>query len=519
MPGLEPDAARAAADDAAGDRHVASSTTHRVIRGALILLSTQPVTWASSLLMVIFVPRLLDSRALGEYQLAASLSGVLLAVLSLGLPAVLTRRIAADPASARATISTGLVLQVGLGLLGAALVLALVPAFGLLPISLPLLAVVLLAMVLTQGQNVLNAALTGYQLMGRFAWSNAVTIATSAILAIGFLSLGFGPVGLASAGLLPLVVVTVVVWRRLGIGFDPRGVTRSSLVSLALLGLPFLGWDVLVRLRTEGEALVLGLMLSVETVGWFSAALRVVAIPVFVPTLIVTPLMPALSQIVGQREAFAATVRRAFELTLIVTVGVSAAIFAFAPAVPSVLGWAPEYAPAVPLMQVLVWFFPLLSMGMVFGSSLVALGRERKLLLANLVATVFQYALMLLAIPLTDAWLGNGALGAAGARVASEVVMLVAAQRILPRGIVTLGTWLYAARVLLAGVVLIGAVAALLPLVDLHWTWSPIALGAVGAVGGLAYVAALFALRTVRPSDVRLALGWLTERLRQRTGA
>jgi len=51
-----------------------------------------------------------------------------------------------------------------------------------------------------------------------------------------------------------------------------------------------------------------------------------------VPTLIVTPLMPALSQIVGQREAFAQTVRRAYELTLIVTMGVSAGIFAFASA-------------------------------------------------------------------------------------------------------------------------------------------------------------------------------------------
>ena len=36
---------------------VGASTTRRVMRGALMLLSTQPITWAASLAMTIFVPR------------------------------------------------------------------------------------------------------------------------------------------------------------------------------------------------------------------------------------------------------------------------------------------------------------------------------------------------------------------------------------------------------------------------------------------------------------------------------
>jgi O-antigen/teichoic acid export membrane protein len=490
--------------------HVASSATHRVIRGALILLSTQPVTWACSLLLVIFVPRLMDSRSLGEYQMAVSLEGVLISLLSLGVPSVLTRRIAAAPDTARRDISTALTLLVGLGTLGSLVVLVVVPATGLLPISTSLLALVLVMMVLTQAQTVLHAALTGFQLMGRFAWSNAATAAATAALVLLFLSLGWGAIGFVAAGLVPLIVVTAFFWHRLGIGFDPAGINRPALLGLAALGLPFLGWDLLVRLRTEGESLILGTMLSVEAVGWWSAALRVVAIPVFVPTLIVTPLMPALSQIATRREAFASTVRRSFELTLIVTVGVSAGIFAFAPMVPSILGWAPEYEAAVPLMQVLVCFFPLLSMGMVFGASLIALGQERRLLLANIAATVVQYSLIFLAVPTAATMLGNGAIGAAVARVASEVVMLVAAQILLPRGVITLGTWAFAGRVLLAGAVLVSAVTWVLPLVGPLWP-------AAALLGGLAYVACLFLLRTVRPSDVRLAVGWLTERLRRRT--
>lgn len=495
-------------DGAMSSSHVASSTTRRVIRGALILLSTQPVTWAASLLLVIFVPRLLDSRELGEYQMAVSLEGVLIALLSLGIPSVLTRRLASHPETAKRDISTALTLLIGLGTLGSIVVLLVVPATGLLPISTPLLALVLVVMVLTQFQSVLHAALTGFQRMGGFAWSNAATAASTALLAIAFISMGWGNLGFVAGGLVPLLIVTTFFWVRLGIGFDRTGMRRPALLGLAGLGLPFLGWEILVRLRTEGEALVLGTILTVEAVGWWSAAMRVVAIPVFVPTLIVTPLMPALSQIVDDREAFASTLRRAFELTLIVTMGASAGIFAFAPIVPSVLGWAPEYQATVPLMQVLVCFFPLLSMGMVFGAAMVALGEERRLLAANIGATVVQYGLVFALVPVAAVWLGNGAIGAAVGRVLSEVVMLVAAQFILPRGALTLGMWLFAVRVLLAGVILVAVATFLLPLAG--WLWP---LAAVG--GGLAYLVALFVLRTIRTSDVQLGVSWVAGRLRR----
>jgi len=183
---------------------VASSTTRRVIRGALILLSTQPVTWAASLLLVIFVPRLLVSRALGEYQMAVSLEGVLIALLSLGVPSVLTRRIASAPGTANRDISTALTLLVGLGTLGAIVVLLLVPATGLLPISTPLLALVLVAMVLTQFQSVLHSSLTGFQRMGGYAWSNAAT-AVATVRRNARATPASGPPGSSSSTSAPMI--------------------------------------------------------------------------------------------------------------------------------------------------------------------------------------------------------------------------------------------------------------------------------------------------------------------------
>jgi len=486
-----------------------ASTIHRVMRGALLLLSTQPITWACSLLMTIFIPRLLDSRSFGEYTVAVTLSGLLGAVVSLGVPTVLTRHIASHPESAKTDATTALSLLVGLGVVVALIGFVVVPATGLLEISTPLLIVALVGMVVVQGQNVMNAALVGLQWMGRYAWSNALLSVCITAVALIVLGLGGGAFGFALAAVVPLLVVVAGVWIWFGLGLDWSGTNPQSLRMFATMGLPFLAWGALVRFRSEGEMLFLGSMLNIETVGWWNVAMRIVVIPLFVPTLIVTPLLPALSQIVGDHASFSATLRRGFELTTVVSVGASAAILAFAPIVPSVLGWAPEYQAAVPLMQVLVLFFPLASISMVFGTGLMALGDERRLLLANVAATALQYVLLVPAVPLATAWIGNGALGAAFTRVASEFVMLVAVQVLLPRGMVTLRTWLFAVRVLVAGAVLVAVSSALL---SVAWPLAAMA-------GGLAYLATLFLVRAVRPSDLRLMIGWVRATLRRRQGA
>src|SRR5436190_4224475 len=170
-------------------------TTRRVISGALTLLSTQPITWTSSLLLTIFIPRLLDGRSLGEYTIAVTLAALVGEVVSLGVPTVLTRRIAAQPAGAVADITRALVLLVGLGIVVAVIAPLAIAGTGLLTVSTALLAVVFAGMVVTQGRSVLSAALTGYQWMGRYAWSNALVSVAITALSIFVLGLGAGAVG------------------------------------------------------------------------------------------------------------------------------------------------------------------------------------------------------------------------------------------------------------------------------------------------------------------------------------
>jgi len=285
---------------------------------------------------------------------------------------------------------------------------------------------------------------------------------------------------------------TAVTWRQMGVRLDREGLSWESTRALASTGLPFLVWQVLLRVRGDVDSIVLGRLLSVEAVGWWNAGQRIIAIPVFVPVLVATPLLPALTSIRDDRDAFGRTLRRSFELTVLVTVGVSSVIAGFAPVVPATLGWSSEYIAAVPIMQIMAPMLPLVSISMVLGTALIALGYERRWLLVNAVATAMQYVVLFLGIPFTESQFGNGTIGAAAGRIVAEVMMVSGALILLPRGMIDWACWFYVARAALVGT---GSTLAILAL-------APTSIILAGLAGGTVFGCGQLLLRTVRLADL-----------------
>jgi O-antigen/teichoic acid export membrane protein len=488
-------------------RHDARSAVQRVLAGALTLLSTQPITWACSLLTAVYLPRLIDGQAYGEYGIAAAFTGLVGSLLSLGLPTALTRRIAARPETTTSDATGALVLQVGLGLAASAVCMLVLPWTGVLKVSPSLLPLAYVGMIVVLVQNVLLAVLTGQQQIGRYAWLTVVTTVVVTLLSIVLLALGGGAVGLQIAVVVPTLVIVVVGWKRFGIGFDLSTLSRASMRTLAVIGLPFLGWNVLIRFRTESDVVFLGWLLTAQSVGVWNVAQKISFMPIFVPTMIMTPLLPVLSRLVHDRITFARVLRHSFDASIILTVFISASLFAVAPILPSFLGWPAEYGASARVIQLLAPVLPLIAIGMVLGTGLIALGDERRWLLANGVATATMFPLLYFGIPLAQERLGDGLIGAAVARTMPELVMVVAALVLLPRWALPASAWLVPIRVMIAGAVLIG-VAMLVG--ERLW---PLGI----AAGSLAFVLLLLGLGVTRPADLVLALAWARARMRRRS--
>lgn len=458
----------------------------------MVLLSTQPITWAATLLLTVHLPRYLDGRAMGELSIAMSAAAIVGTLAGFGLTTVLTRTVASHKAGASAAVSASLVIVTGLSMLGAAITV-MIGLSGRVPdIGVPLLTLAMVGMIVVQVQAVLFAVLAGQQRLGEFAWVNAAALLIASVGSVGVLMLGGSAAHMLGVSLVVTLASTLLLWHRVRVPFDRSGLTRNRLLDLVRSGLPFVAWNVLLRVRGDVDSLVLAGLLSIEAVGWWSAAQRIISIPVFVPVLVITPLLPALSSVRHDREVFTRTLRRTFELTVIVTTGITVAIVAFAPLVPTTLGWAEGYVAAVPIIQLMAPLLIFVAITMVMGTGIISLGRERPWLLVNAVATALQFVVLFIAIPATQDALGNGAIGAAFGRIAAEIIMVAGALLILPRGMIGWAAWYLLARTLVVGA---ASVVAALALLDQSMILA-------GAVGVLTYAAGLLLLRVIRPSDL-----------------
>lgn len=463
-----------------------------VLYGAIALLSAQPITWAAGLLTTMFVPRYLDAQALGQYTVAITITSLVGTVLGLGLTTSLTRRVAANPTRAVDDATAALVLVLGLSI-PVAVGLAIVGPWVGVPIDpTTVLPIALAGMVVATAQTVLSSVLIGQQRHARFAWLNGLGVAVTAVAGIAVLMAGGGLAAYLAVGVGVTALVIVIGWRTAHLGFNLKGVSRTRLLDLAREGLPFLGWNVATRLRGDIEIGLLAALMTQQVVGWWGAATRIIGVPIFIPSLITTPLLPALSQHTDDIRIFDQTLRRSLILVIVLTLPASAMILALAPEIPSLFGWRAEFQNSVPLIMVLSMQVPLVSVGMVLGAGLIAIGDERRWLVVNGFATLMTAVGAWLAITASDSWFHNGAIGAAVVRVLGEVIMIVGALFLLPRGTLDWQTTSLTVRTVIASTAVVLVASSL----------GEVSIVLAGAAGGATYAIALLVLRVVRLTEV-----------------
>ncbi|MGH2491104.1 MAG: polysaccharide biosynthesis C-terminal domain-containing protein, partial [Candidatus Limnocylindria bacterium] len=222
-------------------------------------------------------------------------------------------------------------------------------------------------------------------------------------------------------------------------------------------------------------------------VGWYAAAYRIVTIPAFVPAIVMTVVFPALSASSSDAAAFGRLGRRALHGVVVVSVPMALGIMVVADGLIRALGYPASFANSVLPMQILALHIPLAAIDTLIGTVLNASDRQRQWAMTGVAAAVLNPALNMIAIPLTQSALGNGAIGAAVITLATETFMLVAGLRLLPRGIIDTTTTARLAR----------GVAAALVMAAMVWPLRDLPLFVPIGAGVLAYAASCLVLGAV----------------------
>jgi O-antigen/teichoic acid export membrane protein len=374
-----------------------------------------------------------------------------------------------------------------------------------LPVEYPFLLAALLPMIAAPAQSLLMSTFRGTERHQSYAWFNASGVVLTSIGGIVVLLLGgSAPLASATAGAL-FLANTVVAWKLSGLRpalprFDRALWPHAR--EFVRAGLPFLSWQITQMAYSQIDRLMLGLLVPAYEVGWYAAANRIVSIPVFIPTLIITPLFPALSRSVNEPHVLRRTIAETLRFTLLLTVPLTAGMIVLAPVIPDLLGWPSDFSNAVVPMSILATQLPLVAVGMVLGSVLMAIGRERRLVLVALFATAFNVGANLVAIPALEHLTGNGGTGAALVTVASEIFMLVGALVLIPKQLLLITSVWDALRITVAGSCTAIAGVSLMPV--------GLVVSVTAAAATYVIVAAL--LRVLTMSDIHRTLRLLKHR-------
>jgi O-antigen/teichoic acid export membrane protein len=413
-----------------------TQSPHSVSRNATVLLGSQVVTWVSSFILMVFLPRYLGSEEYGRLYLAMSLALMTQVFIDFGGAFYIAKEIAKAPETAPSLIADSIGLRVILSLLSL-LVLLGFAVLGGYPPRVQLLIGILSVAKLWEGS--LAVYISSFQGFERMEFRSASSITERVLLtatAVPALLLGADAVlvaGLMALSTLASFVVASRFLRKLVHSLPP--IRWRSSWRLAKAGLPYLLMAIFAVIYYRINAVMLSQMASESVVGWFGAAFRFFDILMFLPSILSVAVFPVLARKASEKSNIAFTAEKSLQMILLAGVPMSIGTFAFASDIIGTLFGLQAYAPSVPILKVLALGLLLVYVDFVLVTALVALDRQRQWSIVALIAIPFSVVLNYALIPWSQKYYGNGGVGSALATNITELLIMGAALSLMPKGV------------------------------------------------------------------------------------
>ncbi|MBI4320706.1 MAG: flippase [Chloroflexi bacterium] len=412
-------------------------SSHTVIANVIILFFRQLATWGLSTAIIVLLPRYLGDEGLGQLTFATSFNSLFASLVLLGVPTYLVKEIARDRAKLGSHFFNALAMRVPLSAVAFMIVFVSINLMGYSTQTKSVIYVACLTMAVFCLNNTASSILQGIEKMGWLSFAEVAATLVSTVAGVLVLVGGHGVVTYALVVLLGASVNLSINLAYFIIRFKIKpqidfGVWRT----LVLGGLPFLLTSVLSTVYQSTDATMLRFATSEAIVGWYGAALQLLGSLNFIPMLVATAVLPALSRLHASGPAGMAVAARkslamiaAISLPMAVgTVLVSDKIIAF-------LGFPEPFHNSAPLLAILSTALPLTGMLIIASTVVIAADKQRQWAILTAVGVGLNIVLNLVGIPVAQGLFGNAAIGTAGATVAAETVVLVLALRLLPKGI------------------------------------------------------------------------------------
>jgi len=465
----------------------------KVADNVVALLVRQVLTWSlTAVLMIFFLPRLLGDVGLGKITFAVALIMMLLVVTNLGTATFTVKQVALDHSRLSQFLWHAYMIRLVMGLLvGGALLLA-THLSALDGDSKRVLSVASMTIIVMGLDAAQVAALQGLENMRWIAIAEVASKATLVALGIAVLVTGHGVFAYSLTMLCGVAVGFMVNFSYLARRHLRRPSFSPAVAGYLIVGgLPFLMTGAITQFYTWSDALALRFLTRDAVVGWYGAAIQLYGTMNFVPLVVITALLPALTRFhVADKATMRVAVEKGMLAVLTTAMPLAAGSLLLSGDLIGFLHYPSEFEHSAPLLAILALTLPVTGSLMLVGTVVIAADKQKEWAITILVTSIISLAINVPFILFFDRAYNNGAIGVAIAAVLSEVLMMALGIRLVPRGLMGVPVLLAAVRCAAASIVMLVAIGAVKLLLDpgfvpLVCLGVPVYFSALLAVGGI----------------------------------
>jgi O-antigen/teichoic acid export membrane protein len=431
-----------------------------VAKNTLFLVISQFITVPLSLIVNILIGRYLGPQDFGVLYLLGTVTSFAFLVADWGQSGALTGAVARTPGRWGELFGSALLFRLPMAVLAYAACAYGLRALGYPPSIQPPLAVAFILGLFVSVGATITSVLRGQERISLVVRLNIVT-ALGSVAPVVSLFLGAGLMQWLWANVATSLValgVSAAVFRAVNRGpLRPEWATGRELLRG---GTAFMVLGGVLALQPYVDTLILARLAPAEVVGWHAASRRIFGVLIFPSTTLAAALFPTLARLRAEsQEAWARLTRTAVEAVALLSVPASVGCFLFADVAVALFN-RDAFGPAAENLRVMSAFVFLVYFTIVIGTALMAAGKQAPWAWAQSCCVLVSAVADPLLIPLFQRTLGNGGVGVAVSTIGSEVLMVLAALWLAPRGTLGLPFVRTLGRALAAGAAMV--VAALL---------------------------------------------------------
>jgi O-antigen/teichoic acid export membrane protein len=475
----------------------------KVADNVVALLVRQVLTWSlTAVLMIFFLPRMLGDVGLGKITFAVALITMLLVVTNLGTATFTVKQVALDRSRLSQILWHAYVIRLVMGLVAGGAVVLATHLSGIDADSKRVLSVASLTIIVMGLDAAQIAALQGLENMRWIALAEVASKTTLLVIAIAVLVTGHGVFAYALAMLCGAVVGFLVNFSYLA----RRQLRRPSLSPTAVRwlivgGLPFLMTGALLQFYLWSDTLALRFLTRDAVVGWYGAAMQLYGTMNFVPLVVITALLPALTRFhAGDKATMRVAVEKGMLAVLTTAMPLAAGSLLLSSELIGFLHYPSEFEHSAPLLAILALTLPVTGSLMLVGTVVIAADKQKEWAITVLVTSIISLAINVPFILFFDRVYNNGAIGVAIGAVLSEALMMALGIRLMPRGLMGRPVLIAAARCAAASLLMLVAIGAVKLLLDPGFV--PLV-----CLGVPVYFSALLALGGITVSELKFLVG------------